>query len=785
MVFNKYFENVLSDKIFSKFDILKKILNKKNTLFMLVTFLLSMQTFVGSTTFVFAYSILGVASVFNVPLILILISSVIGMLIAKISIVLILKLFVCFIVFTLFSALINIEGISKRYVVLIKLIISVIITETLILVFGSISNYSIFNSIYSIILVPSFYLVFLTGMYVILNYNKGFIYSKEETLAMFAIVIVSISFLKNFEFINFSVFYAISIFLMLIYGWKNGAVAGCASGLIIGLLMANTSNLSVIYISGITFAGFVAGLLNKFGKVGVAIGFIFGNVLINYLINNSFGTAVPIAEMALSLTLFLLISKKIELKLDKIFSNNLLNSPYVNVLDYGSDIKNRLGAVSEVFEELGDLSRPIVKEDLIETSEVIKRYLNQLIDKLKIESISNFNIPSEKEVNDLVEYLASCLESNKKIDEEKLGFLNSNSSQIVKNIEEVYNSMKLVRIIKQNQIDNSSRLSNQYKEVSKIISKVANNINIVNTSKNKYQIQLRNELKMYGYIVYEDSYSDDNGVIEYTFVTDILSNIDKQKKDIISITSQILEQNMIVKLILNSSKTEKSKIRLISKPKFEVQTSVASYKKDSEEVCGDSYLCMELPDLKQFNAISDGTGSGSIASKSSKTIINMLEKLLISGFDQTKSIELINNIIKLKSDAENISTLDTAIINLKTGDTEFIKFGAAPTYILEDNKLSVICPFSVPIGLVDENDYIPIIKKLKSNAIIVQISDGVVNDNMDINDNYFTRYLKQININKSTNLILDDLYSAVQKQNENKLKDDVTIIVTKLKENFV
>ena len=78
-------------------------------------------------------------------------------------------------------------------------------------------------------------------------------------------------------------------------------------------------------------------------------------------------------------------------------------------------------------------------------------------------------------------------------------------------------------------------------------------------------------------------------------------------------------------------------------------------------------------------------------------------------------------------------------------------------------------------------DYLPITRKLVNDDIVIQISDGVVADNIDMTNNYFTNYLKNIDVNKSPKIISDELYKLVLKENKNILKDDVTIIVTKLK----
>ena len=309
---------------------------------------------------------------------------------------------------------------------------------------------------------------------------------------------------------------------------------------------------------------------------------------------------------------------------------------------------------------------------------------------------------------------------------------------------------------------------------------MAKNLKNTPTVVDKSQEKLRKELKFYGFLVYEDEYIKDGENIEYTFVTDILTNIEKQKRQIIELASNILEQNMCIKLILNSSKKEKSKIKIVSKPEYDIATSVTNDIKSGENVSGDSYITMELQDLKYMCALSDGAGSGDSASKSSTTVINMLEKLLAGGFDDKKAIDIINSTLKLKGDDTNFSTLDILLINEKNAQAEFIKIGSAPTYILEDGKVTVINNLNLPVGLLNNTDYVPIVKKLKDNSIVIQLTDGVINENMNINKNYITEYLTSLDITKNTRMISDEMHKVVLRENKNNLNDDFTIIVTKV-----
>ena len=236
-----------------------------------------------------------------------------------------------------------------------------------------------------------------------------------------------------------------------------------------------------------------------------------------------------------------------------------------------------------------------------------------------------------------------------------------------------------------------------------------------------------------------------------------------------------------IKLILKSSKNEKSKIKIVTEPDYFIQNAIISDTKAGETISGDSYITMELQDLKQLSILSDGAGSGSIASKGSSTIINMLEKLLSSGFDEKKAVEIINSVIKLKGDNKFKLEKDSYIFDLKTGEAEFIKLGAAPTYIVQNGKITTISNINIPIGLVKETDYIPILKKLNNNDIVVQITDGVIPENINSNDNFLTKYLQNLDNFKTSRMIAEDIHRLVLKENKGILADDMTVIVTKIK----
>lgn len=774
-----------NEKITGVVNTIKKFVNIKNIIFIILSFAMSNTSFMGDSS-PLSLVLFGVASVFNVPLILVLISSIVGILVQSVSMTVLVKLLSFFIIFTLITVIVNIEGVSKRFSVFIKFMISFSAVEVgYNLIQGSLIT-DLFTCLSNIVVAAILYFVFVSGIYVLTNISKGYVFSKEESIAMVIVVAIALSIFKNITIMQLSIFNILVLILVLIFGWKNGWVVGAATGLVLGLMLTFMSDINMTYVVTLAFSGFISGILSKVGKIGVVIGFIAGNLYIAYYANGFSELTMRVSELVIASVSLLFMPKVFETKLDRIFNKNRsLENPYQNMLDSSTSVKEKIGAMSDVFDSIASVVVDVSDEDKLETREVIKKYIENTVNEKCLGCDRRKNCLNDEKLNLVVDYISNKLENNETIDEKMLDFNCELSKEFVRDIYEIYNSVKLMRILKEQERNNANKLSNQYKEVSKILSNISKNIKSDLIKIDKKQEKLREELKFYGYLVYEDEYKEDDTGIEYTFVTNILNNIDKQKKEIISILSNILEKPVVIKLILNSSKKEKSKIKVVSTPEFNVQNSVISIAKNGEEVSGDSYLIEELQDLKHISVISDGEGNGRNASKSSKNVIDMLERLLSGGFDECGAIEIINSILKLKSDSQNSSTLDNMIIDLKTGYSQYIKLGAAPTYIIHEGKIVTINNMNIPVGVSDNPDYLPISRKLIDKDIVVQISDGVLHEGLDISNNYFTEYLKTIDVNKTAKQITDEIYRNVLRENKNILNDDVTIIVTKIIKNKV
>ena len=782
MIYNKYLDSDIDEKMGSVLNTLRKVINIKNLVFVLIAILLSTKTFIGDFK-PFNYVMLATASAFEVPLLLVLLPSVIGLAVAK-DVSSIILLVVFFLLYNLVTAIVNISGMNKKYSIFVKFEASIAILQ---LVYSFITGAlftDLFNILSSIVICGIIYLVMATGLNVILNVRNGFVYTKEESIMMMVTLAMILSILNPIALWGFKVLEIIALVTILIYGWGNGALLGATTGLMMGLTYSCLCETSMSFVVAMAFSGFISGFLRRFGKLAVIVPFIIGNI---YIIYNGLGSShisIIVCETLIASVVLFFMPKFIERKLDNLFDlGKGLEAVRNNLLTPTKEAKEKIGAVSEVFESLSEITVPTSKETEKETADVIKKYILGYVNN-KCISCSDMDECIDKEnLDETAEFLAEKLENGEPIEHEMLKFDCKHSKQIIDDIYNMYTNMRITRVLKLRELENTEKVAKQYREVSKLLDNIANDLKEGALVKDASQQKLRDELKFAGYNVYEDEFEKTEDLTEYTFVTDILTNIDKQKKNIVELASNILEQSMTVKLILNISKTEKSKIKLISTPKYSISTEIVSETKSGEEVSGDTYLQTELNDLRKLTVISDGVGSGKDASKSSTAVVNMLDRLLSGGFSEEKAIEIVNNIVKLKGEDELYASLDAAIINQRNGECYFIKLGAAPTYLIADGKVVVITSNSIPVGLVEDNEFVPVCKKLKEGDFVIQVSDGIVPEGSDINNNYLKNYLLTCDYSKSAKLIAQEIKEILYLNNGGTLEDDATVIVNKIELN--
>ena len=118
-----------------------------------------------------------------------------------------------------------------------------------------------------------------------------------------------------------------------------------------------------------------------------------------------------------------------------------------------------------------------------------------------------------------------------------------------------------------------------------------------------------------------------------------------------------------------------------------------------------------------------------------------------------------------------------SILNLFTGICDFIKIGAAATFIKRQDWVETITSTTLPVGVLNQVDIDGVSKKLYDGDIIVMVTDGVLDCiKGDDKEKIFADLLLDVK-KKNPQEIADELLDRSIEQNEYQAIDDMTVIV--------
>ncbi|MCL2188505.1 MAG: stage II sporulation protein E [Defluviitaleaceae bacterium] len=245
--------------------------------------------------------------------------------------------------------------------------------------------------------------------------------------------------------------------------------------------------------------------------------------------------------------------------------------------------------------------------------------------------------------------------------------------------------------------------------------------------------------------------------------------------DILPVLNAVLKRKMRPEGTDCDTRGDACTVRFIEDQRLRISSGVAHRAKSSRG-SGDSYSFMELKNGTCLLALSDGMGSGERARRESEATVGLLEDFIESGFDKELAVRMINSVLVLKSNEESFATLDICSVDLYTGDSEFIKIGAASTFLLRGGKVRVIRSSSLPIGMLNEVDLEVTRHTLAHNDVILMVTDGITPDIE--REQWLANTLAECRFRNPQD-IADYVLSEAERAKDGK-KDDMTVLAARV-----
>lgn len=215
----------------------------------------------------------------------------------------------------------------------------------------------------------------------------------------------------------------------------------------------------------------------------------------------------------------------------------------------------------------------------------------------------------------------------------------------------------------------------------------------------------------------------------------------------------------------------------LEEPPYHLLTGFARAVKESEKESGDSYSFCEAETGRLLVLLSDGVGSGEAARRESERVIEMMERFLEAGFGKETAMQMVNGALVTAGQEQAMSTLDICDIDLYTGNCEFVKMGAACTYIKRGRLVDRLSAQSLPLGVFGEMSPEIQTRTLVSGDYVIMLSDGVLEALSEgIGEQVLPEIIGRMEYQNPGEIANQILAYAIG-QSRGRIRDDMTVLV--------
>jgi stage II sporulation protein E len=669
--------------------------------------------------------------------------------------------------------------------------IGLLIPEILFIYLQGFYVYSILEALLNAFIIFALVFVFKNVMGVLDSPTRIYSLTNEETLSIAIACALAVSGLGPFYIYGVSLRNILCIIIILVFSYKTGTGNGTAIGVIVGTLISISSETSTA-IASFAFCGLISGILRSMGKVGCCLGVLMGDAILTYIITGSIEVLI-IYEIIISIIVFLLIPEKtmdvMVSKFDnKLFAKGDKKGYSARIKEITVDKLNRFsiafGEMAKTFDEISETRTITEKHD-------ITAIFDRVADKVCRDCSLCTHCWEQNFCNtyQIMFKIVEKLDSKGWIEQEDIPkyFLDrcERVEEFVKSVNNVFELFK-VDMVWRNRVGESRGLvSQQLRSMSKVISNLANELNTDIDFKDDIENQIILELSKTGMknveaIVYENRYGKYEITLSYKGCGGRRSCIGNVEKAVSAVVNRrMLKDGSECGL---NAKTNMCTIKLVEEETFKVITGVARMSKNEKYVSGDNYTFINTGDGKYISALSDGMGTGHKACMQSKATINLIEQFMESGFDKDTTVKLINSLLVLKSDDDSFATIDISVVDLYEGEVEFVKVGAAPTFIKRNDFVEVVKTASLPAGIMSDVELELVHKKVDNGDFLIMLSDGIIDAFKATPDSIkAVQGILENMTSKNPQKIADDLLEeALCACDDKKPVDDMMVLVAKV-----
>ncbi len=212
------------------------------------------------------------------------------------------------------------------------------------------------------------------------------------------------------------------------------------------------------------------------------------------------------------------------------------------------------------------------------------------------------------------------------------------------------------------------------------------------------------------------------------------------------------------------------------------QLEIGRAKIAQQEISGDSQVTFEITNSKVAILLSDGMGVGWRAYTESNLAVRLLERMIKAGYDLAAAVALINRLLLLRNEEEMFVTIDLVVVDLFSGQLEFVKIGSAPSFIKRGREVEIVYNHALPVGVLSQVEVEPDRRILKEGEVLIMATDGVLDAQRSIarKEEWMCWNLRRLQNNGDPAAMAAEILQNSLEITHGKIQDDMMVVVARL-----
>ncbi len=579
----------------------------------------------------------------------------------------------------------------------------------------------------------------------------------EETVGLLVLLAGVVAGTGDLKLWYVSVKGFLSRVVILMAALAGGSGLGAAAGAVVGAIPGLYYTVTPYMMGAYSFSGMMAGLGVALGKTGVALSFLATNIILTLYFDNIAAMETVIAETVLACLVFLLVPGTLVRRVSVAVTREpgqskiggggelLASALRDRVRDYSSILRELAGSFSEI---------TVVSEKKI--SDLGVRQLLGEISRKVCGGCGMYHVCWEKEYyrtyqNMLDMFTLSEMYGRVKISDMpgELKVRCTRSRELVITAACLYDAFKAGRHWEKRLSAGKALVGEQLRGISAVIENLAGEFHFDRLDGSGTGPVLKQKLKQMGLPVNSVRTWEWEGRREIIVAMKACKGELDCRYRVAPFISELLGQFFSAAGCVCEGGAAEGicKFRLYQSLQYRVEVGAAGCAKGGGNVSGDVYDFVQLKDGKFAAVLSDGMGSGESAARESASVMALTRKMLEAGLEPETVIRTVNSVLALKSPGESFATVDITVISLYSGQGEFVKIAAPPTFLIRGGRVRAIRAGSLPVGVLTDMEVGVTEKKLASRDVVVMITDGVLEAHRGSGDGdgWITGVLQELN----------------------------------------